>query len=328
MSRPPLGDRLEEGARIGDYTVQGELRTEDSGIVYEATHVVLPRRAAIKLMRGAWVKETAIQLVREACVLEGLDHPGIPRVYECGVLSDRRPWIASERMDGMSIAEAMADGTLSVPEVIYLLRDGGEILASAHKAGVVHRLVTAANLVRTSGRRFPYALRNWSEAYTLEFELDNELPAGLIDERDDVHALGVIAFRALTGEIASDGASCVGRRPSAPPELIQLIDAMLSVSRDRRPKAAQVRDRATGIAHAIEKLSTERPRWTPAAGVPIQTRTKTPQSLAVGSAPAVTPPPVAVSPVEPTPEPPAEPEIAVPRTLSEFAVHIKPSRRR
>jgi serine/threonine protein kinase len=319
-----VGDRLVQGARIGDYVIQGELRTEDTGLVYEATHVVLPRRAAIKLMRSPWMKEMAIQVVREACVLEGLDHPGIPRVYECGVLSDRRPWIALERMDGMSIAEAVAPGTLSVPEVIYLLRDAGEILAAAHKAGVVHRLVTAANLVRTSGRKFPFALLNWAEAYTLEFELDNELPPGLVDERDDVHALGVIAYRALTGEIAQDHVSCAGLRPSAPQDLAQLIDQMLEVSRERRPSSAQVKERATAIAHAIERVAPshgDKPRWTPATGVPLdRIPTRPPAKLAVGSAVAVTPPP----PPQPPPGPEGDDELALPRTLSEIAVHFKP----
>ncbi len=237
------------GVRVGDYIIQSELRVEDTGVVYEATHVVLPRRVALKIMhRDPWLREMAVQIVREACVLEGLDHPGIPRVFECGLLSDRSPWIAMERMDGVTVAEAVGGNSmLSVPEVIYLLRDAAEILASAHKAGVIHRMVTATNLVRTAGRKFPYSLRNWSDAYNLEVELDGVVPAGLVDERDDVHALGAIAFRALTGELAGAGESSAGMRPMAPTELTELIDQMIgpSASSDRpQPTSGSARRRS------------------------------------------------------------------------------------
>ena len=299
MSRTS-SDRLPPGARIGDYLVQSELRIEDTGVVYECTHKVLPRRAAIKVMhRDPWLREMAIQIIREACVLDGLDHPGIPRVFECGVMSDRTPWFAMERMDGVSVANAFSAGTLSVPEVIYLLRDAGEILASAHKAGVIHRMVTATNLVRTSGRKFPYALLNWAEAYNLEVELDGEVPVGLVDERDDVHALGGIAYRALTGEIAADYVSCLGRRPSAPLELVELIDQMVASEREQRPTAAEVCARATEIAHAIELIPAlsqiDKPRWTPAYGLSpdrLPKKTTPPPQIEMASGP---PSPVASS---------------------------------
>lgn len=317
-TQTPPADRLAPGARIGDYIIQTVLRIEDTGVVYEATHNILPRRAAIKVMhRDPWLREMAVQIIREACVLEGLDHPGIPRVFECGELPDRSPWIAMERLDGVTIAEAVgASSTLSVPEVIYLLRDAGEILASAHRAGVIHRMVTASNLVRTSGRKFAFGLRNWSDAYNLEVELEGNVPAGLVDERDDVHALGTIAYRALTGELASAQESCAGRRPSAPLELTQLIDQMIAPDRDHRPTAAQVWERATATAQAIELIPAlsqiDKPRWTPAYGLSPDRMPKKTQpppmssTMTVGGAVAApaAPAPATASKSGPTPIPP------------------------
>src|SRR5678815_928881 len=91
MTRTKTSDRFEPGARIGDYVVEREVAYEASAIAYFATHVVLPRQAHIKVAHPG-PRAAAIQLLREACILEALSHPGVPRVYECGVLADRRPW--------------------------------------------------------------------------------------------------------------------------------------------------------------------------------------------------------------------------------------------
>ena len=106
--------RFIPNARVGDYRIDQELRSEDTGLVYAATHLVLPRRAAVKVMHPAhaYMRSLAVQILREACVLEALSHPGVPRVYECGVLDDKRPWVALELITGDTIAELVASEPL------------------------------------------------------------------------------------------------------------------------------------------------------------------------------------------------------------------------
>ena len=84
-------ERFTPGARVGDYHIERELGEDATGIIYLATHVVLPRQAHLKVSRGG-ARAAAIHLLREACILEALarpGHPGIPHVHECGVLGDR-----------------------------------------------------------------------------------------------------------------------------------------------------------------------------------------------------------------------------------------------
>ena len=97
MTRSEITDRFTPGARIGDYVVEREVAYEAAAIVYFATHVVLPRQAHVKVSHPG-LRPAAVQLLREACILEALSHPGAPRVYECGVLADRRPWSSIERL--------------------------------------------------------------------------------------------------------------------------------------------------------------------------------------------------------------------------------------
>ena len=87
-------------------------------MVYLGKHVMLPRRAAIKVMHSsdAWIRQVAVQMLKEACLLEALAHPGVPRVFECGVLADRRPWIAIEHIDGDSIGSLIASAPMAVAD--------------------------------------------------------------------------------------------------------------------------------------------------------------------------------------------------------------------
>ena len=252
------------GARIGDYQIDAELGMEEMAVVYIGTHVVLPRRAAIKVMHPnqTWLRGAAIQMLREACILEALSHPGIPRVYECGVLSDRQPWTALELIDGVTVGSLIAGASLPIADLVVVLRDVADILDHANTRGVVHRRLTSDAIVRTPERRIPTALRNWGDASTLDTASSHQ-----IHERDDIHALGVIAFRALTGNVPDSSVSTAERCSAAPSELTSLIDRMLATDPAARPHATEVRDRASWLSDTLELLPTDKPRWTPAYGI-------------------------------------------------------------
>ncbi len=258
MSRTVTRDRFAIGARIGDYVVERELRSEATGLVYLTRHVVLPRQAAVKVMHGehGYEKQVAVQMLREACLVEALSHPGIPRVYECGVLPDRRPWTAFEHVDGEPLDQSIGEIPLPVADVVVMIRDVADILDHIHSRGIVHRHIAPASIVRAPGRRFAVTLVQWGEACTLDSAGSH------VDPKDDVHELGRIAFRALTGSVATTNESSTARYPGAPGEVASLIDLMMA-DRRRRPSSADVRDRAKWLSDTLEILTIEPARWTP-----------------------------------------------------------------
>ncbi len=273
MSRTKTADRFGVGARIGDYVVEQDLAFEETGMVYLGKHVVLPRRAAIKVMHSsdAWIRQVAVQMLKEACLLEALSHPGVPRVFECGVLADRRPWIAIEHIDGDSIGSLIASSPMAVADVVVMIRDVADILEHIHARGVVHRKLTAEALIRTPGRRSFVMIRHWANACALDAQTARQ-----IDPRDDVRELGLIALRALTGAHADSVVRLADayqdptevRYPGAPRDVASLIDAMCSRDASARPTAAEARDRAKWLADTLEIMPTiERPRWTPPYGL-------------------------------------------------------------
>ncbi len=252
MSRTSTRDRI--GQRIGDYRIESELHREETGVVYLGAHLLLPRRAAVKVMHEgqAWLRAVAMQVLREACILEALSHPGIPRVYECGMLDDRRPWSAFEYVEGTPIGAPMP-----IAELVTLLRDAAEILAHAHGRGVTHGAISRTAIARTPDARFPIRLLAWANASTLDTEARTPIDPGV-----DIRMLGELAFEVLTGArfVALTSAEAC---PSAPVELTALIDRMLSGT---RPTAVEIHQQTSWLATTLELLPAKQ-RWTPPRGL-------------------------------------------------------------
>jgi len=250
-----LGD-LAAGSRIGEYVIDARLASRGTGHLYRATHVVLPRRAAIKVMPAAdhWVRAIALELLREACIIEALDHPGIPRLYECGTLADRRPWIASEVADGETIESIAARRAMSAHEIASLVRDVADILGHAHGRGLVHRNVAPSTIVIPHApRRFPACVADWSGARTHDsttpapmmsgpYTAPEQLAGGSIDGRADIYSLGKIAHELLR-------ATAPG---TAPPVLVVLVEGMMARDLRRRPSCDSIKEAAAWIVKEIE----------------------------------------------------------------------------
>ena len=245
--------------RVTNYRILGDL----GGGRFEAEHAVLPRRAVIKTIPDAlaWMKGLRVAVMREACILEALQHPGVARLYETGLFEDGRPWFACEDVEGTALSDLRRQ--LGLAELVALMRDVADVLAHAHRRGIIHGGLHPDRIILTE-RAFPIVIDDWSTARAHDapaavpsvprpdarrFQAPELACGDAIDDRADVYALGAIAKAALP--------------TNAPAALVRLIEQMMAADRWDRPAITEVRA-------ALETIPTTamQTRWTPAFGVP------------------------------------------------------------
>src|SRR5689334_21754468 len=86
------------------------------------------------------------RFLREAELLEKLDHPNIVEYVAHGIDPDGTLFLATEWLDGESLADVLARGPLSTDDCVALARSVAAGLGAAHAMGVVHRDVKPSNV--------------------------------------------------------------------------------------------------------------------------------------------------------------------------------------
>jgi serine/threonine protein kinase len=268
---------------IGSYRILDEIGHGGMAHVYEAEHVRLPRRAAVKVMRADLVKQTdmARRMIQEASILEDVRHPGLVRVFDCNVLPDGRPWIAMELVEGETLEAVLRDqGVLAPRDVALLIAEVADALTAVHATGIVHRDLKPANLIMSTDPSQPVRVIDWgiarlgSERLITLDGMTPGTPVYMSPEQSageniagpcDIYSLGVIAYEALSGQPPFDGrtlAEVVCKhvhsvpamlcdRSSAPSGLCNLIHHMLDKDAGMRPSTTEVFEVARVIAHEL-----------------------------------------------------------------------------
>lgn len=228
----PRGPSLRAGDLVLErYRVERPIGRGGMGEVYEATHVTLGSRVALKLPLAKRVSNRgAARLLREARVAASLDPERVVRVLDVGVLGDGRPVIVLERLEGETLAERIArPPKLSVVEAVDFTIEACLGLADAHAAGIVHRDVKPSNLF-IAQRRDGSAILKVLDFGVAGFRAakddegsrltDSHTPVGSppymapeqirareVDARADVWGLGVTLFEMLAQRLPFEGPS-------------------------------------------------------------------------------------------------------------------------
>jgi serine/threonine-protein kinase len=267
---------LAVGTMVGMYRIERAIAEGGMATVYEGAHCILPRRAAIKVLHrhllGKWGARE--RLFQEARILDSLDHPGLVRLHDAGILDDNRPWLAMELLEGATLAQLISvHRQLETVEVCDLLGKVAVALDAAHSAGIVHRDLKPENIiiVRKDGE-LRSKIVDWGIARidcdpstritradmtpgTPLYMSPEQARGKTLDGKSDVYALGVIAFEALTGRLPFEGESPLDiviqhltaepplvrdRRADVPVALETLIATMLRKEPENRPTLAEV----------------------------------------------------------------------------------------
>jgi serine/threonine protein kinase len=185
------------------------------GTVYEAEHVDIERRCALKVLKPEFTRSPGIveQFRREARAASRVGAEQIVQVFDFAELPDGRVMFTMDLVRGETLRAELRNGPISPNRTIGILRQICKGLHAAHAAGVVHRDVKPDNIVleRRMGRVDAVKLLDFGIASMVGEEggplsagtphyLAPELVTGSsFDRRADIYAVGCTAYEMLTG---------------------------------------------------------------------------------------------------------------------------------
>jgi len=220
-----IGSRdLEPGAVIrGKYQIVRQLGRGGMGTVYLADHLLLGRQRALKFISSDLSQDPRFlrRFRQEAQAAIELRHPNVAEVVDLDQDEDGTPYIAMEYVEGPDLGHALARGLPPVARALEIARGVALALGAAHAKGIVHRDVKPGNILlsgRKGSRETPKLLDFGIAAIketattlggtqglmlTPQYAAPEQwrgMPAGEVDGRADLYALGGVLYQMLTGE--------------------------------------------------------------------------------------------------------------------------------
>jgi serine/threonine protein kinase len=273
LEESPLPRRLPllPGFRILEKVGEGSF-----GTVYQAIDEKLGREVALKVLSGDLFgqdssrREGRRNFLHEARALASIDHPNVLKIHsilEC----DGEVVLVTEFLEGRSLDQLLEEaGPMGPGEAAHVGMEIARALAAVHAAGLVHRDVKSANILRKLGGRF--VLTDFGEglfygrdgepetigavAGTPLFMSPEQVKGQNVDPRSDIYSLGVVLYHLSTGELpyplsedtkvgdlfqwitSGQKVSVRDRRPDLPEPLVQTIEQALATSPEDRFQTA------------------------------------------------------------------------------------------
>jgi serine/threonine-protein kinase len=289
--RPPLLTNAEEirlpepGEQIlGKYLLVRLVGEGGMGAVFEAHHLVMQQRVAIKILLPARsTARDATRFSREARAASQLRSPHVARVLDVDYLPSGLPFIVMEFLDGCDIEDELRmRGHLGITESVDYVIQACEAVAEAHARGIVHRDLKPSNLFLCADAEerivkvLDFGISKMEDESNvtitctalgtpLYMSPEQIRNAKEVDHRSDIWSLGVILFELLTGRPPFEGGATAVSvaiavdpppwirtlRPEVPPGLEQVIMRALEKHPSKRFSTV------SELAHALQPFASD-----------------------------------------------------------------------
>lgn len=276
-SRPSGTSPREEGVvgigdRVHHYQIKSKLGQGGQGLVFEAEHVYLKQRVALKTLASAASAEFAARFLREAQALAVLYGPNVLRVQDAAVYRGT-PFVVTELLEGPTVQDHLRKvGSLTINQSLDLMEQLGQVLERQESNGILHRDIKPSNVILRPGGVYcllDYGLVGFDQegkTKALGESFQTQIGAVMgtpqymapeqavdtcsIDHRADLFSLGLIAWECLSGRKARGSGKSVHdtlnqaameaippiekERPEAGVRLSRILESLLSPHPDDR----------------------------------------------------------------------------------------------
>jgi phosphate/phosphite/phosphonate ABC transporter binding protein len=290
-----------ERTLAGKYRLERLIGEGGMGSVYEAEHLGLGKKVAVKLLAESFSENTIFlhRFRREARAMAAVHHDNIVDVTDTGTDEEGVPFLVMELLDGESLASVLRRAKWLTPEsaagIAWQMLAG---LAAAHAAGIVHRDLKPANVFLVTTREGHQRVkildfgiskfaRDESAYVTIEgavigtpsFMAPEQVKAEHdVDRRADLYAVGVMLYRMVTGKLPFNATTnkeiyeriLDGRAPlprSIRPEIDETFEGVImkAFALDREDRYQSAEEFQEALGRAVPELEKTNP-------VPVFTR--------------------------------------------------------
>ncbi len=287
------------------YRVVREVKQGELGTMYQATHIQMDVRVAIKIMHPYLVNDQAAveRFRRGAHAAAKIHHPNAINVLDFGITRDDIVYLAMEYLEGETFRGRLQRQKKITPkEMLKILRPVCSALEAAHRDQIVHRDLKPENIMlyESAGEELVKVLDfGMAKLKSLGTEgvltshglvlgthsyMSPEVCEGTdIDNRSDVYALGIVLYEALTGSLPFNDPTPVGMalkhigtKPGSPrilcPELPESVEQVVMRALEKKPEARQ--QSALDLAKEFEQAISFRsftgslPKTKPVSSIP------------------------------------------------------------
>jgi serine/threonine protein kinase len=293
-----LRQQVREARQLGQYTLLEKIGEGGMGAVYRASHAMLRRPTAVKLLPpGKAGTESLRRFEREVQLTSQLTHPNTVAIFDYGRTPDGIFYYAMEYLEGLNLEDLVrVDGPQLGGRVIHILRQVAASLSEAHTMGLIHRDIKPGNVILVAERGGATDVAKVVD-FGLVKELEKEanlthddhivgtphyLSPETITSRDqigpqsDIYSLGCVGYFLITGQRVFEGRTVVevcshhlhtqpippGQRVGIPvPEMLSgVLMSCLEKTPERRPSSARALMNLLDACHDLKPWTSEMAR--------------------------------------------------------------------